>query len=272
MTLDVAISTYKPEGIRKVEKMLQSLERRPDVRYVVSWQEHENAPLPKALEERPDVAVHRLDAKGLSNNRNNAIEHSRSDIILIADDDLEYEPDFADKIIAAFEKDPGLDLATFKLQYFNPKTYPSESKELKIPLPKNYFVSSVEIAFRRESIGDLRFYPELGLGASTMHGGEEELFLASAIKRGLSCRFENSIIGRHPEPTTGDKVSEEILRGQGFIISLFYPLSFILRVPLKAYRQAKNKRGNFAGNFKNIWQGSILAKKTLREIPQCYRW
>ena len=81
LTLDVAISTYKRDGIRKVEKMLPPPQE--GVKYVVSWQEHDDNPIPSELSSRADVEVYRLDKKGLSNNRNNAISHCKGDIILI---------------------------------------------------------------------------------------------------------------------------------------------------------------------------------------------
>lgn len=270
LSLDVAISTYKPEGIKRVEKMLESLPEQPNVNYVVSWQEHANADIPVSLLKRGDVKILRYDIKGLSNNRNNAIDHCTGDILLIADDDLNYRKDFAASVIKPFAINPTLDMALFKIEFKNKKSYPRQECEIKLPLPKNYYVTSMEIAFRRESFRDLRFYPELGLGAADMHCGEEELFLISAIKRGLNLRFIDKIIAGHPEETTGDKVSEDILRGQGFVIGALYPFTWWMRVPLKALRNFKSKKSSLAMSLRYLAQGAVRYKTSRKSIPKKY--
>ena len=259
LTLDVAISTYRPEGIKRVEKML--LPPKEGVRYIVSWQEHLDQPIPKSLNDREDVEIHRLDKKGLSNNRNNSISHCKSDLVLIADDDLIYEPDFSEKIIKSFEGNPATDLGIFEVKFSTPKKYPEEECRLSLPFPKYYYCSSVEIAFRRERIGTIRFWNKMGLGNTCLQCGEDELFLITALKKGLNCRFINKTIASHPSPTTGDKFTDGILRGQGFIIRKIYPISFILRLPLKAYRISKGKKGYFYKSLFQLSKGALLSNQ-----------
>lgn len=255
LTLDVAISTYQPSGLQRVEKMLP--EPRPNVRYVVSWQAHEDAEIPDSLADRRDVEIHRLDIKGLSNNRNNAIQHCKGDIILIADDDLAYLPDFSDTILKTFKDNPELDLATFKIDFAKKKDYPKEDVRLEFPLPKNYYVSSVEIAFKRDSLKGNLFSPELGLGAPLMNCGEEEIFLLNAIKGKKECRFINRTIASHREDTTSNKITSGVLRGQGFVMAAYYPFTFPFRLILKAYRLGKNKQAFFFKSLPPLFQGSF---------------
>ena len=270
MTLDVAISTFKPEGLQKVEKML--LPPQEDVRYIISWQLHANAPVPESLKARDDVEIHRFDLKGLSNNRNNCIDHCRGDIILIADDDLEYHPDAFKSIIKTFEENPEIDLATFKIKFLNPKVYPESDCRLNIPLPKNYYVSSIEIAYRKGSLKDLRFWSELGIGNDLLGCGEEELFLTSAIKRGHEGRFIDKEIALHPQLTTGDKVSDSTFRGQGFIIGVLYPFSSFLRVPLKVYRTWRMQKVSFFKALREMSKGLFYSKTLWKKIPENCRW
>lgn len=272
MTLDVAISTYRPEGIHRVGKMLEGLPVNPEVKYIVSWQEHQEVGIPEALKERWDVEVYRLDVKGLSNNRNNALEHCKGDIVLIADDDLEYYPDFAEKIIKTFKKNESIDLATFKIDYSSKKSYPKDDQVLNLPFPKGYYVNSIEIAFRRESIKDLRFWPGLGLGSPSMGCGEEELFLVSSIKRHLNCRFINSTIGKHVAPTTGTTLGDSVLRGQGFVTQLIYPYTSFMRHLVKAFRIKKGGKGNFFRSVVQLSRGSLNAITSFKKIPSNMRW
>ena len=261
LSLDVAISTYRPEGIQRVEKMLRPLPEQEGVKYVVSWQEHNNSDIPDYLAQRPDVEIYRLDKKGLSNNRNNAIENCKADIVLIADDDLELQKDFADKILTTFEEDPNIDMALFKINFGIPKNYPPRDCLINLPLPKNYYINSIEMAFKKESFKNLRFNPDLGLGAPEMHCGEEELFVLSAIKKGLKIQFSNKIIASHPDPTTGNKITKEILRGQGYVIKSYHPYSWILRLPLKALRIKKGEKEKFFYSLFYLVQGALKPKK-----------
>ncbi len=69
-TLDLLVATHRPEGILRVAQMV--LPPIAGVRYVVSWQNHHDAPEPEVLK-RPDVTILRFDGVGLSANRNNAL-------------------------------------------------------------------------------------------------------------------------------------------------------------------------------------------------------
>ena len=272
LSLDVSISTYKPEGIFRVEKMLAPLTPREGVRYIVSWQEHENTPVPVSLLQRKDTEIFRFEGRGLSNNRNNALDHCQGDIILIADDDLQYYPDFAEKIIEAFEQNPEMDFGTFQIEYSEKKIYPPNRQVIKIPFPKGYYGSTVEFGIRRNKIGDLRFWPGIGPGSDYLLTGEDEVFLISAIKRGLKVVSISSEIGKHLSSTTGSRVSPGVLRGQGFIIRLLYPGSFPLRLILKAYRVSKNKNISFIDSLYNLSEGALYSMKVWTKTSRKYRW
>lgn len=255
LTLDVAVSTHGKDGILKVEKML--LPPQDGVRYVISWQEHKDAPVPDSLSGRRDVEVWRLEEKGLSNNRNNAIAHCKSDIVLIADDDLVYKADGFRVVMKAFESDPDLDLATFRAKYSHPKTYPEDRSILGTPLPKGYFVASIEIAFRRDRLSGLYFNPRLGLGSGEMLCGEEEIFLHEAIQSGKICRHIADVVCEHPHPTTGTKVTAGVLMGQGYVIRRLYGVTAFPRIFLKAWRVSKAFSVSFPKTLWHLLRGAF---------------
>lgn len=257
MTLDVLISTISRAGIERVAAM--ELPRVEGVRYIVSWQRHEGLEPPGSLR-RDDVILLRLDGVGLSRNRNNAIRHASADIILFADDDIEYLPDVISRVRSAFVMNPAADIILFKAIYPHAKRYPEASSPLRLPLPKGYYVSSIEIACRRQSLGDLRFCESLGLGAPVLTAGEDEYFIYSALRRGLQCRFENDTICRHPAPTTGSggAISDGALRASGCLISIFYPHTAFLRLPLKAWRISRKSPGSAARPSRSLHLGRFL--------------
>ena len=236
MTLDVLIATFIPEGIRRVERM--DLPRMDGVRYIVSWQMHDDAPVPEYFSDRDDIEIHRTSLKGLGNNRNNAIEHSSADIMLIADDDLKYTPGQLTAVIRSFETRPDMEIASFMYEGCDGKTYPGRECDLS-EYPKGFYVSAIELAIRRDSrAGRLRFSPDFGLGSDKWTVGEDSIFLLTARRMGIVPRFIPEVICRHDGPTTGLRAMTDpkALRGTGACIALEYPVSSILRIPLKAWR------------------------------------
>lgn len=267
MTLDLAVVTHRPEGIQRVARMV--LPPIDGVRYIVSWQAHENAPIPTSLH-RPDVEIHRFDSLGQSLNRNNAIEHCSADIILHSDDDIIYTSEGLLSIINVFKKNKGIDVITFKSLQSPSKTYPESQIKLQKKLPKNYSVGTIEIAFRRATAGGLRCCPELGLGSQRLHGGEDEMFLMSAIRRGLNCQFFPITICEHPGESTGTKANftNENLQASGCLIALTHPGSAILRVPLKAWRVNRAGQSGFIRALYRISRGALMAPGVLKRNHQ----
>lgn len=270
LTLDLALVTHRPEGILRVAEM--NLPIVDGVRYVVSWQNHGNAPIPSSLL-RPDIDIHRFDQTGQSLNRNNALDHCSADIILNADDDLIYEPGAFKAIIKTFEDNPDVDVATFKTQCPKGPIYPDHSCTLGIPLPKGYWVATFDIAFRRRSVGNLCFHPEFGLGSERFHGAEDELFLLAAIRRGLNCRFFPITICEHPGLSTGTNttMSSEYLRASGCYITLAYPRSFAPRIVLKAWRVSRQGQSGLFQALRYLASGAVAAPSVLRRSRR-YLW
>lgn len=235
MTLDVIIATYKPEGIERVAAML--LPPRNDVRYVVSWQVHGNAPLPPEIAERDDVMICRTDSIGSSPNRNNALDNATADIVYLADDDIEISSDAFDAIMTTFAENPDVDVATFESKRGSTRKFPATPTDLNTTLPKDYYVVTFEIALRRRTAGFHRFCTAFGIAAERFHSGEDELFLYSAIHKGLCCRFFPILICRHPHSTTAERrQTPGTLRSIGALIALMTPATAVLRIPLKVYR------------------------------------
>ena len=169
LSLEVMISTLGSDGIKRVAAM--TLPQMAGVSYLVSWQTvGEDSLLPEQLEARSDVRVIRTASKGLSRNRNHALDHASADVLLIADDDLDYIPQGLEAVRTAFEADPDLDIGLFR--YSNgcggyEKVYPQSPVRIAGHLPKDYYTTSMEIAIRREGrSGSLRFHEEFGLGGS----------------------------------------------------------------------------------------------------------
>lgn len=263
LTLDLALITYGFDGINRISAMnLPALDR---VNYVISWQASGDYKLPDNLI-RNDIKVVRTDSRGAALNRNNAVANCTADIILFSDDDLIYTPEQILKVIETFESNPDVDLATFEATHPGSPVYPATVCRLGDPLPTDYWVSAYQIAYRRASIGNLLCHPEFGAGAPSLVGADDELFLLSAIRRGLNCTFFPVNICTHPDLSTGTTatLSAGNLRATGCYITLAYPRSFFLRIPLKAWRTSRNRQSGLFRALRYLIAGAAQAPRILR--------
>ena len=240
MTLDILICTIG-ERISRVPQML--LPPREDVRYIVSWQTSgasfgQFSTLTEAFSSRRDVQVFTLDGKGLSRNRNNAIEHSTADICLIADDDCTFSNPQIDRIIQAYRSNTIDDVICF-MAYTRDgkplKRYPDRSLSYSEAVKEGYYPSSVEITFRRQRIGDLRFNEEFGLGSGKYAFGEESVFLKDATNRRLNILFKHDTIVQTDAGTTGSKflTDPSFQRSKGAVFGYCYPRSQAIMLCVK---------------------------------------
>ncbi|MBZ9650807.1 glycosyltransferase family 2 protein [Psychroflexus montanilacus] len=145
---------------------------------------------------------------GLSKSRNLAIENAIGDILLIADDDIEYLPGFKQIILKAYETYPEASLISFQFLDENgklAKLYPRYTgyiKSNKRPL------SSVEISIRKEDIlqNEIWFDERFGIGA-TFPCSEEQVLRHQILKKGLGVAYVSEPICIHTGLTSGLKLS-----------------------------------------------------------------
>lgn len=189
------------EGIHKIHQLLEPFQE--DVEYKISHQfrDVKYLAIPDNLK-RKDVSISQISGKGLSRNRNNSLKMANGDIAVIADDDVKYYPESFKNITKVFENDPELDVACFKIKTHagEPefKDYPNYECVLK--KHRHHYISSIEIAFRVESIKakQIRFDERFGLGSEKYNAGEEEIFICDCINAGLKVMYFPSYIVEHP--------------------------------------------------------------------------
>ena len=136
--------------------------------------------------EKSVVYIESLD-RGLSKSRNLAIDNAKADICIFCDNDVEYETGYEDMILSSFEKYPDADLIVFYIKRPE-KPVPNYDKARRMDYLSVLKIFSPEIAFRRSSLGDIRFNELFGAGAKYPMG-EENLFLYDCLKRGLKIMY-----------------------------------------------------------------------------------
>ena len=259
MTLELLICTID-RGIDNVKNLL--LVPIAGVSYLVSWQ-HSNTQdsreIPAELV-RDDVRVVHLEGRGLSRNRNNAIDNASGDICLISDDDCTYRPEYFENILNTFRENSTLDIAVFRMKSsYENKFYPSWSYNPKKRV-KCHNIASIEIAFRRASLqGYLHFNELFGLGSPVFQSGEEGIFMVEAIKSGLICEYHPLIVVEHDHPSTSTTRVANIgyIMGEGAYVSRAFPWTAFIRVPLMAYRLNKQNQLGVFCNLRHLIAGII---------------
>lgn len=254
MTVDILICTYN-EGIQNISKIL--LPPIDNLFYKISFQVTNETynKIPDVLLDRSDVYVSVIYSKGLSNNRNNAISISSSDICFVADDDVNYTKEYIENVVRIFKQDESLDVFVGKIQT------PEGDHEYK-KYRKNIFkisyrniskISSIEVVFKRKAIieNDILFDSDFGLGGNLFAQGEEGIFLGDCLKKGLVIRYYPYYIVEHPFVSSGKKVNydKRYIMYWGAYCKRAYGLWWgrILIIPLsiKQYSNYRDKIGYF---------------------------
>lgn len=217
MTIDILICTID-NGIGSVRKVL--MPPMPEVHYVVSMQH--TRPLDAepswscaldTLRQRPDVTVTTIEGRGLSRNRNNALRHATSDILVIADDDCRYSPTYINTIRRAYDERPKADVVCFEAQSYDGrpmKRYPNASLSYDEAEREGYFPTSMEITLRRKALerSEVTFNEHFGLGAA-LPAGEEDILITDLQRTGLHVMFVPEVITMTDPVTTGDRFLQD---------------------------------------------------------------
>ncbi|MCD8425796.1 glycosyltransferase family 2 protein [Tenacibaculum dicentrarchi] len=207
MTVDILISTIS-SNVKNIPMIL--LNQRADVFYIVSIQKLNDTSydIPSILKEREDVKLVFCEKGGLSLNRNNCLKNAKSDICVIADDDVRYKDSYIDELKDKFIKDTTLDILSGKIK--TNLNEPEFKKYKEVIEPINIFnfknICSVEIAFKRSKIIDnnLLFDTRFGLGSPNFSiGGEESIFIRDAIKKKLKIVYFPMYMVNHKYESSG---------------------------------------------------------------------
>ena len=150
---------------------------------------------------REDVACHPLPGRGLSKSRNAALDLVTTDLMLLADDDLEFRPDGILTLAAHMAGDPGLALCTGIVARPH-TTHGKTARDWKVLRAGR--IMSAEIMLRRSRLAELgvRFDEDFGLGTATPTG-EEYILMADVLQAGGRATYLPALLAHHPGESTG---------------------------------------------------------------------
>lgn len=188
--------------------------------------------------------------KGLSKSRNLAIENSNADICVIADDDFIYEDTAFNNILKSYDKIDDADIILFSFTSNRKKVFPNKIK--KINLISSMKACSAQITFKRKSIEDIKFDERFGSGSKIFLSGEENIFLADCLKKGLKIYYVpvNILRLEDKRKSTWFKGFDKeyfITKGACFYrINKKLSLILILQFAIRKYKLYKNNFNAFA--------------------------
>ena len=234
--LEVLICTFGEDGIKHIAACKHP--RVNGVRYLVSWQTDKDLAVPGELV-REDFIIFKSKTKGLAVNRNIALSHATAPFLLISDDDTDYTEDNLNAVLKGFRDYPDADILTFRFESKSVnKIYPDYVCPLDSP-PKGYFISSIEIAFRKDSVkGKVWFNEYFGVGA-LFRSGEEDIFIRDCLDLGMKGFFLPETIVRHDASTTSTRDMHSTLRPmtKGAVFLRLHPRDWTLRMIAHALRE-----------------------------------
>lgn len=138
--------------------------------------------------------IYSYNEKGLSRSRNRGLEKVTGDIIILCDDDVVYNKDYEKNIINEFMNNPKADVIFFNIDNpFRMKKINKKNKRLHFYNSLKY--GSVNIAFKRKCIKNIRFNELFGAG-SKYSNGEDSLFIKDLIKNKYKLYSSNKYIAK----------------------------------------------------------------------------
>ena len=137
-----------------------------------------------------------VDEKGLGKSRNRAIYNATREILLLADDDLKYDDNYADTIIKYHNKYEDAGIICFYVESKNKKRKTKRMPTGRVGLIKTMRIVSFEVSLKRKFIveNNLKFNEIFGPGAK-FDRGDEQVFLCRALRKKIKIVFVNRKIG-----------------------------------------------------------------------------
>ena len=235
LNVDLGISTMRTRLDLFVERSLVSLARATEecknthFRFLVVVQDVESEQSAIRVEElisdallEQDVQIILDQRKGLSRSRNQILEKFEGDFLMICDDDIEYSKNSLREIMKVVESSD-MDFYSFMLFTPDGENYKEYKASTFVHNMKTIAsVSSVEIMLRSTvKKSGVIFDSSFGRGAR-WPCGEENIFLADLIRKGLKGAFVPVKIGSHPKPLDADSMSNQELTCKGASLTRTY--------------------------------------------------
>lgn len=181
--------------------------------------------------------------RGVGRSRNEAILRADGDICLFSDEDIVYEPGYADAIVNEFEKKPDADMILFNVTINEERRTYHISSRKRVHWYNCGRYGAVSFAVKRESLlaSGVTFSLLFG-GGARYSNGEDSLFLKEFMGKGYKVYTAPVTIGREEseESTWFSGYNEKFFRDRGVLYRYLY--GRLARVMALRYLLAHKKK------------------------------
>ena len=163
--------------------------------------------------------------KGVGLNRNNALMRASADIIMFADDDMIFVPNYESVVKEAYRKLPDADVIIFDLQYPKEARRPITKAEKLSPRKCMRFgAARISAKLNSIKINGISFNLCFG-GGTQFSSGEDSLFLMDCIRKGLKIYSYPIVIAclEDRKSTWFNGYNEKFFFDKGVVFSLMFP-------------------------------------------------
>ncbi len=136
--------------------------------------------------------------RGVGKNRNFALLASSAEYLLFADDDIIYNDDVAENVIAAFQENPEVDVFLFSMDFTRDGKLIEQRhlKKKRLYLWNSMRYGTEQLAIRREAMLKCNLHYSQLFGGGCMFGsGEDSLLLRDCFRNGLRVYSHNYVLG-----------------------------------------------------------------------------
>lgn len=170
--------------------------------------------------------------RGVGRSRNEAILRAKGDICLFSDQDIVYEPGYAQAISEEFQKNPDADMILFQVTVEESRRTYNITRRKRVRWYNCGRYGAVSFAVRRESLlsSGVTFSLLFG-GGARYSNGEDSLFLKEFMKKGYRVYTAPVTIGREEagESSWFDGYNEKFFYDRGMLYRYLYGrLDFIM--------------------------------------------
>lgn len=139
--------------------------------------------------------IYSYDEIGSANSRNRGLEHVTEDIILLCDDDVVYNKNYEKMVLEEFKNHKNADMIIFNVTniYRNKKI---NRKFKRLHLYNSLSYAAYNVAFKKNSRGNIKMNTMFGPGAFYKSGGDDTLFIVDFLKNNLKIYSSNKNIGK----------------------------------------------------------------------------
>jgi len=191
------------------------------------------------------IQILELHNKGVAKSRNTVIANTQTEYLIFGDDDIEFNESGIASAINYMNANKGISILlmqgvdeTGALR----KNYPSRAHKLKLTNSAKAATYEMMIRVADIKVAGVKFDENFGAGVAN-YLGDEYIFIADALRSGLTGSFQPIVIAMHPSESSGslrNTADDRVARSKIFsrVFGIWAPamrLLFIAKPPSKKF-------------------------------------